>query len=112
MEKAGFKYTENPEKANFIIINSCGFIESAKKESINSVYNVKASYPDAKIILAGCLAERYANELYDSMPELDGVFGNGDISKITDYMKKVSAACKKQARAEPAVFPQTGVCAV
>ena len=45
------------------------------------------------------------------MPELDGIFGNGDISKITDYMKKVSAACKKQARAEPAVFPQTGVCA-
>ena len=111
LEKAGFKYTENPEKANFIIINSCGFIESAKKESINAVYNVKASYPDAKIILAGCLAERYANELYDSMPELDGIFGNGDISKITDYMKKVSAACKKQARAEPAVFPQTGVCA-
>lgn len=111
LEKAGFKYTENPEKADFIIINSCGFIESAKKESINAVYNVKASYPDAKIILAGCLAERYANDLYDSMPELDGIFGNGDLSKITDYMKKVSAASKKQARVKPAVFPQTGVCA-
>ena len=111
LEKAGFKFTENPQKANFIIINSCGFIESAKKESINAVYSIKAAYPDAKIILAGCLAERYANDLYESMPELDGIFGNGDLSKITDYMKKVSAASKKQTRTQPAVFPQTGVCA-
>ena len=111
LEKAGFKYTENPQKANFIIINSCGFIESAKKESINAVYSIKAEFPNAKIILAGCLAERYANDLYESMPELDGIFGNGDLSKITDYMKKVSAASKKQTRAQPAIFPQTGVCA-
>ena len=111
LEKAGFKYTDNPQKANFIIVNSCGFIESAKKESINAVYSIKAAYPKAKIILAGCLAERYANDLYESMPELDGIFGNGDLSKITDYMKKVSAASKKQTRAQPAVFPQTGVCA-
>ena len=111
LEKSGFKYTENPEQADFIIINSCGFIQSAKKESINAVYNVKAAYPNAKIILAGCLAERYADELYNSMPELDGIFGNGDLSKITQYMKKVIAAGKKQLRAEPAVFPQQGVCA-
>ena len=111
LEKAGFKFTDNPKKANFIIINSCGFIESAKKESINAVYNARAAYPEAKIILAGCLAERYANDLYESMPELDGIFGNGDLSKITDYMKKVSAAYKKQTRAAPQVFPQAGVCA-
>ena len=111
LEKAGFKFTDNPKKANFIIINSCGFIESAKKESINAVYNARAAYPEAKIILAGCLAERYANDLYESMPELDGIFGNGDLSKITDYMKKVSAAYKKQTRAVPQVFPQAGVCA-
>ena len=111
LEKAGFKYTENPQKADFIIINSCGFIQSAKKESIEAVYSIKASYPAAKIILAGCLAERYASDLYDSMPELDGIFGNGDLSKITDYMKKVRAATRKQSRAQPAVFPQTGVCA-
>ena len=111
LEKAGFKYTENPQKADFIIINSCGFIQSAKKESIEAVYSIKASYPAAKIILAGCLAERYASDLYDSMPELDGIFGNGDLSKITDYMKKVRAAARKQSRAQPAVFPQTGVCA-
>ena len=93
LEKAGFKYSENPQKANFIIINSCGFIESAKKESINAVYNIKAAYPNAKIILAGCLAERYANDLYESMPELDGIFGNGDLSKIADYIKNLAPCC-------------------
>ena len=53
LEKAGFTYTENADLADFILINSCGFIESAKKESIDAVYSVKANYPKAKIILAG-----------------------------------------------------------
>lgn len=111
LEKAGFKYTQSPEKADFIIINSCGFIQSAKKESINAVYAAKNTYPQAKIILAGCLAERYANELYEQMPELDGIFGNGDISKITDYMKSVKKSIKANTRSKPAIFPQEGVCA-
>ena len=110
LEKAGFKYTEEPSKATFIIINSCGFIKSAKQESINAVCEAKAAYPKAKIILAGCLAERYANDLFEVMPELDGIFGNGDLSKITEYMKTVTAAAKKQTRAVPAIFPQQGVC--
>ena len=111
LEKSGFTFTDDPQKADFIIINSCGFIQSAKKESIDAVYAAKKGYPNAKIILAGCLAERYANDLYESMPELDGIFGNGDLSKITEYMKKVKAACKKQSRAKPAIYNQTGVCA-
>ena len=111
LEKSGFKFTDNPQEADFIIINSCGFIQSAKKESIDAVYAAKKGYPNAKIILAGCLAERYANDLYESMPELDGIFGNGDLSKITEYMKKVRAASKKETRAKPAVYPQSGVCA-
>ena len=110
LENAGFKYTEDPAKAAFIIINSCGFIKSAKQESINAVYEAKMAYPKAKIILAGCLAERYADDLYEVMPELDGIFGNGDLSKIVEYMKKVSAAVKKQTRAAPAIYPQEGVC--
>ena len=90
LEKEGFSQVFDADKADFILINSCGFINSAKKESIDAVYNVKAAYPAAKIILTGCLAQRYANDLFDSMPELDGVFGNGDLSKIAGFMKKVS----------------------
>lgn len=89
--KNGFELSDNPLKADFIIVNSCGFIESAKKESIDAVYSIKNSYPNAKIILAGCLAERYAQMFYDSMPEIDGIFGNGDLSKIVEFMKKLQS---------------------
>lgn len=84
---AGYEFTDNPSEANLIYINTCGFIESAKKESIDAIYSIKAENPQAKIILGGCLAQRYAQTLYESMEELDGVFGNGDLTKITDFLK-------------------------
>lgn len=104
LTKNGFELTEDASQADFIIVNSCGFIESAKKESIDAVYNIKSAYPKAKVILAGCLAERYSEMLYDSMPELDGIFGNGNISKIVDFMKSVE---KERA---VLVCPQENVC--
>ena len=105
LSKNGYELTQNPEEADFIIVNSCGFIQSAKKESIDAVYNIKASYPDAKIILTGCLAERYAQMLYESMPELDGIFGNGDLSKITEFMNSVQNNGR-----DVKTFEQNGVC--
>ena len=98
---------QNPENAAFILINSCGFIQSAKKESINAIYELRSAYPDAKIILTGCLAERYSQSLYDDMPELDGVFGNGNLAEIAGFMKKYS---KNQTRFAQ-TFPQQGICA-
>ena len=100
-----WQQTFNAEEADLIIINSCGFIESAKTESINAVLEARASYPKAKIILAGCLAERYAQMFYDSMPEIDGIFGNGDLSKIVDFMKSV----QNEGRSVQ-TFEQKGVC--
>ena len=89
LEQAGHTFTQQPDNADYIIINSCGFIQSAKKESIDSVYSIKAAYPKARIIMAGCLAQRYAQELNESMPELDGIFGNGDLSKIAAYINQM-----------------------
>ena len=106
LQKSGLEYTDKAQDADFIIINSCGFIESAKKESINAVYSIRAMYPKAKIILAGCLAQRYAQELLESMPELDGIFGNGDLSKIADYIKN----CGRQKSAPQTSFEQKGIC--
>lgn len=105
LTQAGFVHTLNADEADFIIVNSCGFINSAKKESIDSIYSIKANYPDARIILAGCLAERYSQMLYDSMPELDGIFGNGDLSKIVDFMKQL-----EQEKRVVKTYEQTGVC--
>lgn len=81
--------TFDPEEADYIIVNSCGFIESAKKESIQAVYYAKEEYPNAKIILAGCLSERYAQNFYENIPEIDGIFGNGDLSKITQVIQDI-----------------------
>jgi len=103
--KNGYEFTQNPEEAQFIIVNSCGFIQSAKKESIDAVYSIKSAYPEAKIILTGCLAERYAQMLYESMPELDGIFGNGDLSKIVEFMKSIENNGR-----DVQTFDQNGVC--
>ena len=105
LEENGFIQTFDASLADFIIVNSCGFIKSAKKESIDAVYSIKNNYPHAKIILTGCLAQRYAQDLFDSMPELDGVFGNGNLSKIADFMHEV----EKNKRAVQ-TYDQVGIC--
>ncbi len=101
----GMKQIFDPSLADVIIVNSCGFIESAKKESIDAVISAKRNYPDAKILLTGCLAERYADSLKDSLTEADGFFGNGDISKIDTIIKPLAAGQR------PVLVPeQKGVC--
>ncbi|MCR4822234.1 MAG: 30S ribosomal protein S12 methylthiotransferase RimO, partial [Treponema sp.] len=82
LKKKDWKQTFQPEEADLIIINSCGFIESAKSESIDAVMQARESYPKAKILLAGCLAERYAADLKDELLEADGFFGNGRLDQI------------------------------
>jgi ribosomal protein S12 methylthiotransferase len=84
LDGAGWIVSEDPGTADLIIVNSCGFIESAKKESINAVLSWRKHYPEKKILLAGCLAQRYAKELSLSLPEADLLFGNGDLSGITE----------------------------
>ena len=102
----GWTRTDEPEKASLIIVNSCGFIESAKAESINSVIQARAQFPNAKILLAGCLAERYQNEFADSFAEVDGLLGNGDISLVRQAVKELEQGKKPSIK-----VPQNGVCA-
>ncbi|MGL4982279.1 MAG: 30S ribosomal protein S12 methylthiotransferase RimO [Treponemataceae bacterium] len=102
----GFSRTENPADANLIIVNSCGFIEDAKKESIDAVIDWKNQYPNAKILLAGCLAERYHTELQESLPEVDGFFGNGDVLQVAAAVDKLFT--KKEINT---FFPQVSVSA-
>jgi ribosomal protein S12 methylthiotransferase len=80
---SGWTAVENPADADLIIVNSCAFIQSAKQESINAVLAWRARYPAAKILLAGCLAQRYPEELAQSLPEADGIFGNAALENIT-----------------------------
>ena len=86
-----YKLVKDASKASLIIVNTCGFIESAKEESINVFFKLKNSYPNAKIILAGCLAQRYFNELTEQLKEADAVFGNRDLSKIKDVVNDLKS---------------------
>lgn len=85
----GFEMVDSFDAADFIIINTCGFIESAKKESLDAVYNIRASYPKKKIVLAGCLAERYADIFKENLEEVNGIFGNGNLLLISDLLNSI-----------------------
>ena len=103
LNDAGWSAAENPENADLIIVNSCGFIESAKQESINAVLEWRKLYPEKKILLAGCLAQRYAHELAEALPEADGFFGVDDLPGIAEAAGKTMAGkCDKACGKKPA----------
>ena len=85
----GWQKTLEPEKADLIIVNSCGFIEPAKRESIEAVITARTAYPQAKILLAGCLAERYGDIFKTEFEEADAFFGNGDLSQLPILIEKL-----------------------
>ena len=97
LDESGWESASCAELADLIIVNSCGFIESAKQESINAVLEWRRLYPGKKILLAGCLAQRYAKELAEILPEADGFFGIDNIARIGE----TAAGMVKSADAQP-----------
>lgn len=88
--KKGLTPVDAPEKADVIIVNSCGFIESAKQESLEAVITAKSAYPQAKVLLAGCLSQRYAEVLKTELPEADGIIGNGNLDIVNDIIDSMA----------------------
>ncbi|MFA7559332.1 MAG: 30S ribosomal protein S12 methylthiotransferase RimO [Sphaerochaeta sp.] len=84
-----FSQVEDPQGADLIIVNTCGFIASAREEAINSFFDLHQSNPDAKIIFSGCMAQRYADELTNELPEASAIFGNHDLSKLPEVVEHV-----------------------
>jgi ribosomal protein S12 methylthiotransferase len=82
LEAQGWTYVEDPEQAELIIVNSCGFIQTAKEESIQVSVELKKRFPGKKILMAGCFAQRNGGDLMDSLPEVDGFFGNQALSQV------------------------------
>lgn len=82
----GYTIVEEGEGANLILINTCGFIESARQESIATFFELKEAYPTAKIALTGCMAQRYGEELLNSLSEADALFGNRDLGEIKTFV--------------------------
>ena len=90
LQNAGFENADNFERLDAVIVNTCAFIDSAKQEAIDTILEMVGLKKDGlvrAVIVTGCLAERYRDEILQEIPEVDAVVGigaNGDIDKIVD----------------------------
>ena len=86
----GFEITPDPQKADVIVVNTCGFIESAQQESIDTILEM-AQYKEENcrlLVVCGCLAQRFASEILKELPEVDIVIGTTAFDKIAEAIKK------------------------
>ena len=86
----GLVPTEDVSSANLVVVNRCAFIEEAREESINAVLQLEQErMPGSRIVITGCLAERYGEELAEALPEVDHVAGFGvpvtSVRNLVDY---------------------------
>ncbi len=112
LKKAGFKIINNINRANIVIINTCGFIEDAREEAINTIIQTgKLKDGELQYLVAtGCLAQRYGQELLDEMPELDGVIGISSFTDIDILMPRIMAGERIcQVTEPPEIFIEKGV---
>lgn len=94
---AGYEITPEETEADIVIVNTCAFIESAKKESIDNIIDIGwlKEHKNLKgIIVTGCLAERYRDEIFTELPEVDAVLGVGSIHNIVTAVKNVEKGVK------------------
>ena len=97
----GFALTTEPDQAQVVIINTCGFIEEAKQESIDTIIEygeLKKSGACKVLIASGCLAQRYQRDLLKELPELDGVVGTGEIGRIADITETLLKPGRRKQR--------------
>ena len=97
LNKDGYEITPEETEADIVVINTCGFIESAKRESIDSILDIAWLKKHGKlkgIVVTGCLAERYKEQITEELPEVDAVLGVGSYGDITEAVKAVAAGKK------------------
>ena len=87
----GYRVVANPEEADVILVNTCGFIQSAKEESIDAILDM-ARYKNGgrlkKLIVTGCLSQRYGKEIRDDMPEVDAVLGVAEYQNLPEILEE------------------------
>lgn len=96
---AGYEITPEETEADIVIINTCGFIESAKKEAIDNILDIawlKKNNGLKGLIVTGCMAERYGREILEEFPEVDAVLGVGSIHNIVEAVESVIENSKKK----------------
>lgn len=102
LDRAGARLTARPEEAEILVVNTCSFIDTAKQESVDTILEMarhKTSGLAKKLIVAGCLVERYRDEIRKNIPEVDAVVGTGELEAILE-----AAGIAPAAAAAPSPF--------
>lgn len=97
VHQRGYSLVDDKEEATVIIVNTCGFIDAAKEESVNTILDMADLKQTANLkalIVSGCLTQRYKKELMEEMPEIDGIVGTGDFDKINEIIDEALAGKK------------------
>lgn len=111
IKEAGFTLTDDPAKADIAIVNTCGFIESAKQESIEEIIELgklKEEGTIKHIVVTGCLAERYKEQIAKELPEADAVLGLGANGDIAEALKAVAQNIHTESFPDKALQPLSG----
>lgn len=88
LDMDGYQISDSPDKANLIIVNTCSFIEQAREESIRRILEYTSQ--GKKVVVAGCLAQHFKDQLLEEMPEIKGLVGTGDYQKIAKVVDQVN----------------------
>src|SRR3974377_2294732 len=94
LDRAGARLTVHPEDAEVLVVNTCSFIDTAKQESVDTILEMarhKTEGRAKRLIVAGCLVERYRDEIRKNIPEVDAVVGTGELESILDAVGIVPA---------------------
>ena len=104
----GHELTPHPDQADVLVVNTCSFIDPAKKESVDTILEM-AEYKKVgraqKLIVAGCLVERYRGDIRKDMPEVDALIGTNELDRIVGPVRRRGAAAGESARAVPLSRP-------
>lgn len=93
---SGFELTDDAFESDIMIVNTCGFIEDAKKESINRILELADEFGEKKkLVVTGCLSERYHDELVKEMPEVDMFFGVNDYDRLPDLLEGLESGAER-----------------
>src|SRR5690349_11176156 len=89
-DQAGYNIAREPERADVIVVNTCGFIGEAKEESIDTILEMAKFKEDGKckrLVVTGCLTQRYSGDLARDLPEVDHFLGSGDVDKVVGAIR-------------------------
>ena len=110
LREKGFQIVSDPAEADVLFVNTCGFIESAKEESIDAIFEMaqyKKGRPGVKLFVTGCLAQRYPEALLSEIPEIDGLLGVAEYSRLFEMMDAAQKGDKPCYTANGARFLNT-----